>query len=175
MLGTQIIVFFVVAGVILIDFGLTQYCFVLTSKANLLICVYYIPLFFQFTQGDSATQGAVAILPLIFLLVAAMITSGTLMSKTGRYREWYIGGSALYLIGGAVLSKLNPSTSKGVIYGMILLIGAGVGSHLQASAWLKHPMNRTTFPMPRDFCCWRNWGLLCLLYPLEALYSSIEH
>ena len=46
---------------------------------------YMIPLFFQFTRGDTALDAGVRLLPLIALLVFAIITNGALLAKFGYY------------------------------------------------------------------------------------------
>jgi hypothetical protein len=69
------------------------------------ITIYYLPLYFQFTRGASALQTSVRILPYILFLSISVLFNGYYMSKTGYYFPWYIFGSALHLIGGALLCK----------------------------------------------------------------------
>lgn len=81
--------------------------FVLNSASNAggYIPLYYIPLFFQFTRGDDALKAAVRLLPLVFLYSFTVILNGSFMSKFGLYQPWYVVGSVLLLIGGAVCCK----------------------------------------------------------------------
>jgi MFS family permease len=125
----QIIALFVVSFVLFILFGIQQTYTIFTSptrrifpvqfirnwNAILLFCcaaavntsgfipVYYVPLYFQFTRGDSAITAAVRLLPLIFVLSAAILANGHLMSRFSYFQPWYIFGSILTLIGGVLL------------------------------------------------------------------------
>lgn len=127
--GGETITLFVVSGVLSIAFGIQQTLSLFTSEKDrvfpthflrnrnavlLFICaaacntagfipIYYIPIYFQFTRGDSAIESAVRLLPLIFLLSAAVFANGQLMAKFGSYQDWYIAGSILLLIGGALM------------------------------------------------------------------------
>lgn len=127
--SSQIIALFVVAIVLTIAFAVQQaFCwltnesermfpvhFLRILEADLLfvaaaccnaagfIPVYYIPVYFQFTRGDTALAAAVRLLPLITLLSAAIILNGYLMSKLGYYQPWYVVGAALALVGNVLL------------------------------------------------------------------------
>lgn len=92
--------------------------FVLCSAANAggYVPLYYIPLFFQFTRGDDALKAAVRLLPFVFPYSFTVITNGALMSKFGLYQPWYLVGSGLLLIGGAVCCKYQKPT---LLYPMI--------------------------------------------------------
>ena len=67
--------------------------------------VYYIPIYFQFTRGDSPITTAERMLPFIFMLITFMLASGFLMSRYGLYKVWYVGGSALALVGSVLMCK----------------------------------------------------------------------
>lgn len=125
----QIIALFVVSFVLFAVFAVQQSYTILTSlstrifpvqflrnwNAVLLFCcaaavntagfvpIYYVPLYFQFTRGDSAITAAVRLLPLIFVLSAAILANGHLMSRFSYFQPWYIFGSAVTLIGGVLL------------------------------------------------------------------------
>lgn len=69
------------------------------------VTVYYIPLYFQFTRGDTAIKTAERMLPFILFLITAMLSSGFLMGKLGYYKPWYVVGSALALVGLVLFCK----------------------------------------------------------------------
>jgi hypothetical protein len=69
------------------------------------IPIYYIPVYFQFTRGDTALEAAVRLLPLIILLSAAIMANGHFMSKLGYYQPWYLVGGALAFVGNVLLCK----------------------------------------------------------------------
>ncbi|KAG7431728.1 Efflux pump DEP3 [Fusarium oxysporum f. sp. raphani] len=66
---------------------------------------YFVPLYFQFIKGDGALEAGVRLLPLIMFMVAVSMLNGFLMPKYGLIPVWYIGGSALALIGSALMSQ----------------------------------------------------------------------
>lgn len=133
----QTIALFVVSGVLWIIFGLQQGFEIATSierrilpihlfahKEPILlfiscaavgavsyISVYYIPIYFQFTQGDDAIKSAVRLLPFIFLLITTIPTSGAMMSRLGYYKPWYLGGSIIAFIPAVLMCKLSRETS----------------------------------------------------------------
>jgi hypothetical protein len=143
----KIIALFVVAGILFNAFAIQQHFAWLTTtsermfpthflkiiEADLLfvaaagcnaagfIPIYYIPVYFQFTRGDTAIQAAVRLLPLITLLSAAIMANGYFMSKLGHYQPWYLIGSALALAGNVLLCKCMMG---------VLLIEAKVVSQL---------------------------------------------
>ncbi|OQE43042.1 hypothetical protein PENCOP_c003G06262 [Penicillium coprophilum] len=156
----QTIALFVVSGVLWIIFGLQQGFNIATSverrilpihlftqKEPILlfiscaavgtvsyVSVYYIPIYFQFTQGDNAIKSAVRLLPFIFLLIATIPTSGAMMSHFGYYKPWYLGGSVIALIPAVLMSTIvNVDTSSGVIYGLQVVLGLGAGAYTQAA------------------------------------------
>ncbi|KAK2016686.1 MFS transporter [Colletotrichum eremochloae] len=97
-----------------------------------LAAVYYIPLFFAFAKGDGSMQAGVRLLPFVCFLVAGAVANGIVMPKTGYYMPWYTGGSALMLIGCALMVTVNASTPAANVYGYTLLVGAGSGAYLAA-------------------------------------------
>ncbi|KAL8791208.1 MAG: hypothetical protein Q9213_000165 [Squamulea squamosa] len=100
---------------------------------------YYIPLLFQFAQGDSPLGAAVRLLPFIFMVAAFALINGAVMSKTGYYMPWYIFGSVLVLIGSALMcytyedqDTVTLETETAKVYAYTVLIGIGIGSVIQA-------------------------------------------
>ncbi|KAJ6032164.1 hypothetical protein N7540_002896 [Penicillium herquei] len=148
---------FVVCGVTLAIFCVTQSFSTLTSKdmrifpvellknrttvllhiltaacgAAMFVPLYYIPLFFQF-RGDDAIESAVRLLPFVFLLVFFMMLNGAMMPKFGYYMPWYLFSGVTILIGGALMSTVKLTTSTSAIYGYSILIAVGAGATSQA-------------------------------------------
>jgi hypothetical protein len=97
------------------------------AATGLAVTIYYIPLFFQFTKGDSPIQAAVRLLPFITLNIFFTMFSGALLPVWGRYMPWYIPSGILMLIGGALMFKVTADTSTSAIYGYEVLIAIGSG------------------------------------------------
>lgn len=106
----------------------------ITSAAVVVyIPLYFIPLYFQFVQNDSAFDAGVRLLPLIFFQVFGTVLSGAVMNKVGYYVLFYLFGGILSLIGGALLHTVNIDTSTASIYAYSILIGLGSGLYIQIS------------------------------------------
>ncbi|EUC43974.1 hypothetical protein COCMIDRAFT_38169 [Bipolaris oryzae ATCC 44560] len=102
------------------------------SAFGTFITIYYLPLYFQFTRGATALETSVHILPYILFLSTCVLINGHYLSKTGFYYSWYVFGSALQLIGGALLYTADETTSNAKVYGYTILLGTGVGCYCQA-------------------------------------------
>jgi EmrB/QacA subfamily drug resistance transporter len=89
--------------------------------------VTFLPTYLQYVHGASATQSGLEMLPLVLGLLIASITTGNVISKTGRYRVFPLIGS-LFMVGGLLLlSRLNPDTSFWQASTYMLVLGLGVG------------------------------------------------
>ncbi|KAM5477000.1 hypothetical protein MauCBS54593_000271 [Microsporum audouinii] len=149
---------FVVAAILFIVFGVQQTFYIFCTEKNrlfpvhflknrslfllfilntcassgLFISVYYIPLYFQFTQGDTAIKASIRLLPFVLILIFTIILNGHMMSKFGYYFPWYLVGAAFELIAATLMYLVKPDTSAGAIYGYTALMALGVGAFNQA-------------------------------------------
>ncbi|KAK5994318.1 Efflux pump patC [Cladobotryum mycophilum] len=90
--------------------------------------IYFIPLYFQFVHGDGALIAAVRLLPYIALNVATNLAIGHFWPRIQYYMPVYvISGIISTLASGLLMRYLKPSTSQGVIYGLLVLLGIGSG------------------------------------------------
>ncbi|MCJ1405451.1 hypothetical protein MMC11_008679 [Xylographa trunciseda] len=102
------------------------------SGAGIFIPVYFIPLFYQFAEGTTALSAAVRLLPFLCLLVFFSLLNGAILSKDGHYAPWYVGATALIVIGSSLMYTVNETTSTAAIYGYSSIIGIGAGCTFQA-------------------------------------------
>jgi hypothetical protein len=91
------------------------------------ITLYYTPLFFQFTRGNSALQAAIRLLPFICTFIFFVMVAGGSLPIVGRYNLYYLICGILIVVGGALLCTINETTSAGKIYGYEILMSAGIG------------------------------------------------
>lgn len=165
--SATIITLWVIFGVILISFSIQSYFSLFTKKplfpvqflkrrsmvllyfgtasaaAGLAVPVYFIPLFFQFTKGDSAIQAAVRLLPFIAVNIGFTMFSGALLPVFGRYMPWYVPGGIFMLVGGSLMYSIDASSTTAKIYGFEILIAVGSGlvgqiGYSVAAAKVKH-------------------------------------
>jgi len=147
------IALWVIFGVCLITFILQQYFLIFTTedrrifpahflKSRTLVLLYlatggagaaqattlyYTPLYFQFTRGDSALQAAVRLLPFICTFILFVMVAGGSLPIVGRYNLYYIIGGCLIVAGAAPLCTIDETTSAGRIYGFEVLMATGIG------------------------------------------------
>ncbi|CAH0053738.1 unnamed protein product [Clonostachys solani] len=109
----------------------TQVLLYITTAAgitSLFVTVYFIPLYFQFVQGDSALVAAVRLLPFLAVCITINLLSGYFLSTIQFYMLMYIIASIFITIAGALLAVyLHPQTPTGAIYGLLVVLALGTG------------------------------------------------
>jgi MFS family permease len=93
--------------------------------------ITYLPAFFQVVRGISPTVSGVYLLPTMAGLLLTSITSGQLISRTGRYRFFPIAGSALTALGLYLLSLMGVGTPAVLDALYMLVLGMGIGGVMQ--------------------------------------------
>ncbi len=91
----------------------------------------YLPIYLQAVQGMSATESGLAMLPLVVGIFSTSISSGQIMSRTGRYKWMPISGAVV--VGGALLalSRLHVDTPYPTLAVIMFFFGAGLGLTMQ--------------------------------------------
>jgi EmrB/QacA subfamily drug resistance transporter len=93
--------------------------------------IIYIPLFVQGVIGGSATNSGIVLIPLMLAVVSAVIVSGQIVTRTGRYKVFPIVGSALSLVGFWMLTRLTVDSTSGEATLAMVVIGLGIGQMMQ--------------------------------------------
>ncbi|MBA2418148.1 MAG: MFS transporter [Nocardioidaceae bacterium] len=91
----------------------------------------FLPLYLQVVAGMSPTRSGLAMLPIVAGLMTTSITSGQVMSRTGRYKVFPIIGSFLVALGLLVLSGLGVDSPYWHVAGGMVLVGLGLGCGMQ--------------------------------------------
>lgn len=89
--------------------------------------VVFLPRWFQFVGGASATQSGYQILALIAGLIVAATASGQIVARTGRYKFVVLGAAAMLALGLFLLSGLRADTPLPLLYVWMFITGLGVG------------------------------------------------
>jgi len=111
--------------------------FVVTSAVGLVVgfalfgSVTYLPLFLQVVGGASPTGSGLQILPLMAGLLLTSISSGQLISRTGRYRPFPIAGTFVMVVGLYLLSRMDATTTRLVSSAYMFVLGLGLGMVMQ--------------------------------------------
>ena len=93
--------------------------------------IIFLPLFLQIVTGASATNSGLLMLPLMGGLMTASITSGWIISRTGRYKVWPVTGMAVATTGMFLLSLMDPDTTRLESSLSMLVLGLGLGMVMQ--------------------------------------------
>ena len=74
--------------------------------------VMFMPLYMQVVQGINATQSGFALLPLMGGLIVSSIICGRLVTRTGRYKPFMIGGGIVLIVGVIVADAASGRTRR---------------------------------------------------------------
>ncbi len=93
--------------------------------------IVFLPLFLQVVTGASATNSGLLLMPLSAGIVAMSVTTGRLISRTGRYKRYPVVGSALMAVGLFLLSLMDASSTRLEASLFMLVLGLGLGMVMQ--------------------------------------------
>jgi EmrB/QacA subfamily drug resistance transporter len=111
--------------------------FVLSSLASLAVgmgmfgVMIYFPQYLQIVKGMSPTASGLMTLPLVLGMLAASISSGFLVSRSGRWKVYPVVGMVLIGLGFGALSQLRVDSSLTLVGAGVALIGLGLGLTMQ--------------------------------------------
>jgi len=89
--------------------------------------ITFLPMYLQLAKGVSPTDSALQLVPMMVGLIGASMTSGFLMTRTGRYKI-LPQVSTFVLIGGLLLlATMQLDTPSWQIAIYMFLVGAGIG------------------------------------------------
>jgi EmrB/QacA subfamily drug resistance transporter len=92
--------------------------------------IIFLPRWFQFVEGQSATQSGYATLPLLVGLIGGSIASGLIVSRTGRYKWLTVGAVGLMAFGLFLMSGIRADTPLPVLWAWMFITGLGIGPTL---------------------------------------------
>ena len=91
----------------------------------------FLPTFLQYVEGVDATASGLRMLPLVAGLLITSISSGIVVSRTGRYKMFPVVGSVLMGLGMYLLSRMDAATSVGLSSLYMFVLGLGIGMCMQ--------------------------------------------
>ncbi len=91
----------------------------------------FLPTYLQYVKGVSATASGLQTLPMVVGLLLTSIASGTVVSRTGRYKAFPIAGSLLMALGLYLLSRLDAATGFWIQAVSMFVLGLGIGLCMQ--------------------------------------------
>ncbi|MDT4945642.1 MAG: hypothetical protein QOH14_2375, partial [Pseudonocardiales bacterium] len=90
-----------------------------------------IPLYLQIVKGASPTKAGLLILPMVAGIMGSSLLAGQVTSRTGRYKKFPIIGSALLVLGLALMTQVSADTALWQTDLYMLIFGAGLGMNMQ--------------------------------------------
>jgi EmrB/QacA subfamily drug resistance transporter len=93
--------------------------------------IVYIPVFVETVIGSSATNAGVVLIPMMLSIVASVVISGQLVTRTGRYRVFPILGSVVMGVGVLLLTRLDIHATNAQTTIAMVVVGAGIGQMMQ--------------------------------------------
>ena len=87
----------------------------------------YLPLFLQGVLGQSAARSGLVFTQYTLALIAGNVIGGNLLSRSGKYRLFAIGGAGLSAIGVFLLSRMGGSATQLEVLRNAIMCGIGFG------------------------------------------------
>ena len=91
----------------------------------------YLPQYFQIAHGMTPTHAGLMTIAMVGGLVVSSLTSGRVISRTGRWKRYLVGGMVLVVIGLALLGTIDDSTSLVRVGAFMAVLGVGLGATMQ--------------------------------------------
>ncbi|KAL8868029.1 MAG: hypothetical protein Q9174_005264 [Haloplaca sp. 1 TL-2023] len=83
----------------------------------LVLYAFYLPIWFQVVQGKSPESGGLSLLPLLLSNVLAVVGAGIATSVLGYYTPFMIVGSAIFVVGAALITTWQADAGSGMWIG----------------------------------------------------------
>lgn len=103
----------------------------LLSGAAMFGAMTYLPEYQQVVRGYSPMKSGLLLLPLVGGMMSAMIPSGRIISKIGRYRIFPIAGTLVTALGLWLFSHVALGTSQAILSVWMVVLGFGMGLYMQ--------------------------------------------
>jgi len=109
----------------------------LATAASVLIGVamfgstVYLSQYFQLSKGMTPTHAGLMSIAMVGGLVVSSMTTGRIITNTGRWKRYLVGGMVLVIIGLSLLATLDETTSLWLIGVYMCVLGLGLGATMQ--------------------------------------------
>lgn len=100
---------------------------VFLAVAGLFVSIMFMPRYFQFVHGASATSSGWQIMTLLAGLLVGAIGCGQVVARTGRWKALLLGSMAVGMAGMLLLTGLHADSPMPLVWGAMFLTGLGLG------------------------------------------------
>jgi Na+/melibiose symporter-like transporter len=114
-----------------------NHTFTLTSIIGFIIgagmfgAIIMLPLYLQIVQGATATEAGLKLIPLMLGILTVTITTGRIITKTGKYKIYPILGTITMSFGLLLMTRLEVDTPYWQLSIYAIIVGAGLGASMQ--------------------------------------------
>ncbi|KAJ5103129.1 Major facilitator superfamily domain general substrate transporter [Penicillium argentinense] len=98
---------------------------------DLILILYYLPIYFQSIKGASPIESGVDNLPMVIAVAIFCVVGGVAVSKTGHAAPTMLVGSAIATVGIGLLYTLDIDTASGKWIGYQILAGSAIAFSVQ--------------------------------------------
>ena len=91
----------------------------------------YLSQYFQLARGMTPTQAGLMSIAMVGGLLVSSIATGRIITATGRWKKWLVGGMVLLIAGLSLLATIDADTPLVVTGLFMALVGLGVGATMQ--------------------------------------------
>ena len=107
--------------------------FMFLLSGGTITVVYYLSIWFQAAQGQSAMEAGIRTIPLVLSLVVMGFVAAFFVQKFGYYVPAMLLSPILCAVGGGMLSTLTPHVGSNHWIGYQVIYGIGIGCGFQTS------------------------------------------
>ena len=107
--------------------------FMFLLSGGMMVVVYYLTIWFQTAQGQSAMEAGIRTIPLFLSMVVMGILGAMFTESVGYYVPAMLLSPCLCAVGAGMLSTLTPSADSSHWIGYQVIYGIGIGCGFQTS------------------------------------------
>ena len=91
----------------------------------------YLSQYFQLARGMSPTYAGLMSVAMVGGLLVSSIATGRIITRTGRWKRFIVGGMVLVIAGLALLSTIDETTPLVMVGAFMAVLGLGLGATMQ--------------------------------------------
>jgi predicted MFS family arabinose efflux permease len=91
----------------------------------------YLSQYFQVAHGMTPTHAGLMTIAMVGGLMVSSLTTGRIISRTGRWKRYLVGGMVLVIIGLLLLGTIDDTTSLVRVGVFMAVLGVGLGATMQ--------------------------------------------
>jgi EmrB/QacA subfamily drug resistance transporter len=91
----------------------------------------YLSQYFQIAHGMTPTHAGLMSIAMVGGLLVSSIVTGRIISRTGRWKKFLVGGMALTVVGLSLLSTIDEQSSLVRVGAFMAVLGLGLGATMQ--------------------------------------------